>query len=724
MDGLRCRQITSSANFQAYGFTLLSLLILSFILPILLFIPLSILLFNCLKGVFQFIVVDLLDRRLKVDPVIPLLPQQQLQIKTKNLYHSLLRKYPWWHCLFNPQFSQYFFKRLMLAKVINQFGEIDGCLSRRSLYAAHAYHLLDNSDELLCSDSQRVLQQIIPSATNVFAAADLIFHQYPTASEIIVRTFLKINADKSAEKLSIEYSKLLHVLHKTNLLTETVIQALFDLELSLGCVEKIAATCSALSNLRLSRAMKICFLNQVCQMVPHLNLHDILRLDQYLKPLQRHGMLHAATFTLILQMAKNGCLTRRRIDEYVATHDNNSALASVLIELAQRRASDFQAVMKHLSRVGSDRHVVTIINFLSCNQLLDNEIMQRLSVQMPSFRSDPLAQFMNRLISYSADQIPLKPERNYEVFYAAVKLGLESKSRQRIYFGIYEIINRYQLPFKLDINNSQSTHTASIHHTSSNSALRLHRRYADKLQTVDLESVVDVEIMNFLKAENSKKFSVAMRAASNILNSPADFIDPKSKITLSYLFRLTWLACNDEQLLACSVADAKMLFLEALYEIQMGANLPAEGDNAVARIERPICRSGCFNKFLEKCRSVHPDVEQNYVTHQTAALKFPCLVHSIALRYLKDNPSKQNQVIIERSYAPIIMELKQTILDEFYEEFNCLYSSKQDEKLAEMIDAAEYIQLSDKHCQNILASCQQLSQNGSWLGRAFNWHVV
>jgi hypothetical protein len=184
------------------------------------------------------------------------------------------------------------------------------------------------------------------------------------------------------------------------------------------------------------------------------------------------------------------------------------------------------------------------------------------------------------------------------------------------------------------INDTQSTHTASVHKSVSESATRLFDRYHSRITGGGLEETIRrIQIFG----QSLLPTSVVNRAAKNcilrITNPGYVFTDGGSGITTRELLALVFLAINDNDQRRGSLENARGHFVQALYEIQRGYNLSETGEDQGGD-DRPICSPGTFNKLIERLNGVHPDCEIQFVTGETATLKLPIVVREEAMNYL------------------------------------------------------------------------------------------
>jgi hypothetical protein len=208
-------------------------------------------------------------------------------------------------------------------------------------------------------------------------------------------------------------------------------------------------------------------------------------------------------------------------------------------------------------------------------------------------------------------------------------------------------------------NNSQSTHTSSVHQASSATARRLQQRYRfselglfERLglfnYNYSLEGVLaTVETyLNGLSdnagpmrgvANSISVHAAAKRCLTRFKTDNAwDYVDAGSGVSIKKLVALVFLGVvdNSRRIEGCTKEDALSHFVEGLYEIQRGNNLNERGVDNVSRIDRSICPGGAFNKLVEKVRCFHQDGEMIFMTLQSAGAKLQIVAVEEAEVYL------------------------------------------------------------------------------------------
>ena len=256
-------------------------------------------------------------------------------------------------------------------------------------------------------------------------------------------------------------------------------------------------------------------------------------------------------------------------------------------------------------------------------------------------------------------------------------------------------------PINQPLNGAQSTHTASVHRTVSDSARRLFMRYGTQLESSNAEKWI-AAIKNWVLELPSQghTFQAAKRCILRIAQGNYHHTDPDSKVTTRQLLALSWLAIHDEHLRIGSLCDAQQQFCAGLYEIQREYNLSATGTDDGGEDDHVACFSGTFNKLMEKLMGVHPDVCIEFITSQTAAIKLQVIIRKEVARYLTPwtlnyflNFPKQWQQLNEEGIESIWNNIKSTVSKCVFEEFHSLFDSKESIKFTDFIDGGQYLQI-------------------------------
>lgn len=252
-------------------------------------------------------------------------------------------------------------------------------------------------------------------------------------------------------------------------------------------------------------------------------------------------------------------------------------------------------------------------------------------------------------------------------------------------------------------NPAQSTHTTSVHQTVSASAAKLMHRYRTELV---LETKIQEIIADIKGLDDEPKHQAAKRCIERITQVDYTFVD-SSGISIRQLLALAYIALHDESKRLSTLADAKALFIEGLYEIQRGYNLNALGQDQDGE-DLPICTAGTFNKILEKLNGIHPDVEIYYITHEGASSKFPRVAKAHAIAYLQALSTPTTAMEYQRikrlveglktdtSLELIWENIKAGVQAELWEEFSQAYvDNKHDARFLALINNGQYLPVPD-----------------------------
>jgi hypothetical protein len=269
------------------------------------------------------------------------------------------------------------------------------------------------------------------------------------------------------------------------------------------------------------------------------------------------------------------------------------------------------------------------------------------------------------------------------------------------------------------VNHTQSTHTASVHESASQSAQKLHEAYSDQVKDevrlAEIEKVIEKFLEKLPPDLNDSRVNKAARAAFDTVRK-SHYQDRVSKVSLRQLFAYTWLAVHDDQkFLDVSVKEREAIFVNALYEIQRGNNLDSHNKDD-GQSDKTICPAGRFNKLIE-CLKVmqHPLVDIVFVTRETANLKLCQLVKSELVRYLESTIKAQgieeSKKLIDRVFAGDPIEeaiwsvIKPTVAAAFIAEFHHVFNDSE-ESINKMIESGIYFELDEKkyrpHFEKIL----------------------
>ena len=227
-----------------------------------------------------------------------------------------------------------------------------------------------------------------------------------------------------------------------------------------------------------------------------------------------------------------------------------------------------------------------------------------------------------------------------------------------------------------------------VYRSVSSSAEKLWHNYHNQFVLEDkIQEIKDAVAL----LDDSFKHQVVRRCMLRISDPLYVFTDPSSKVSTRQLLALSYHALHDatkrkdDAGIEVSLADAKALFFDGLYEIQRGYNLNTEGvDDQLD--DKFICLAGTFNKLMAKLNGIHQDVAVYFITHEGARNKLPKLVQQHALQYLSSIVSATDvadylrildwltRLEAERSIVPIWPRIVDRVQAELWSEFGEAYS--------------------------------------------------
>ncbi|MBT4885379.1 MAG: hypothetical protein HON55_04415, partial [Legionellales bacterium] len=182
-------------------------------------------------------------------------------------------------------------------------------------------------------------------------------------------------------------------------------------------------------------------------------------------------------------------------------------------------------------------------------------------------------------------------------------------------------------------NPEESTMSASIHGSASQSASILKEKYDKTIDITDYVTTIikpliietpdqNIDFINSTaeqQATETTKRAAALRCLDRLLNDN-DYSDHKSGISLIMLVCLQHMAIDDDSRRISTKIDAQQSLLDGLYQIQRGGNInSAKKDNGLD--DNPICGPGTFNKLIEIMVGLHPDSKLIIITPELATLK-------------------------------------------------------------------------------------------------------
>jgi|GEM_PF-2577892 hypothetical protein len=186
---------------------------------------------------------------------------------------------------------------------------------------------------------------------------------------------------------------------------------------------------------------------------------------------------------------------------------------------------------------------------------------------------------------------------------------------ERIGEEMHALVDRMLQPNRAaDVfNGEQSTHTTSVHRSSSESASRLEHNHGEAVRRIGRDKILE-EIHQHLSASTHKDASVALRCLHTLRNNGYSFIDPVSGVATTQLLSLLWMALHrsEESLLNDGIEQ----LITACYQIQREYSDNESSDDC------PCCEAGEFNKFIESFVGLLPECELHYITREAASAKY------------------------------------------------------------------------------------------------------
>tara|TARA_B100000989_G_scaffold295871_2_gene277834 strand:- start:8417 stop:9922 length:1506 start_codon:yes stop_codon:yes gene_type:complete len=170
------------------------------------------------------------------------------------------------------------------------------------------------------------------------------------------------------------------------------------------------------------------------------------------------------------------------------------------------------------------------------------------------------------------------------------------------------------------LSPDQSTHTASVYRSASESAEKLANRYMETLQEQGSITVIE-QIKSYINQlpDDGFRNSFAKRSLERITGIDYNFTDSGSWISIHQLLGLCWLGLNDETICTAPREDRLRRFVVAISNCQH---------------DLTICNLHAFNKIISALDKIHPDVEIIYINKDFADLDLQAVVKREALNYL------------------------------------------------------------------------------------------
>ncbi|MDG2348461.1 MAG: hypothetical protein P8L77_03250 [Gammaproteobacteria bacterium] len=194
------------------------------------------------------------------------------------------------------------------------------------------------------------------------------------------------------------------------------------------------------------------------------------------------------------------------------------------------------------------------------------------------------------------------------------------------------IVGLFETNTNIQINNNQSTHTASVHQSASKSAKELSKKYGTAIEGELANELVEMlknDISNLTRNDfvSEKQISAAIRCIDRLMEPSTSFTDKTSDLSIIQLLALTYEAAKDENYRNNILQDYLEAITLGLYEIQRGYNLNDNGidDN---KYDSPICPGGSFNKLIEKMVGILPDCSMVFINADSINIKLLSLIRA------------------------------------------------------------------------------------------------
>ena len=236
------------------------------------------------------------------------------------------------------------------------------------------------------------------------------------------------------------------------------------------------------------------------------------------------------------------------------------------------------------------------------------------------------------------------------------------------------------------INGTQSTHSASVHESVSDSAIALSRIYGQDISDDDVTNHISelkskIECFSPNETITVHIHEAAKRGIDRVANIDKEFQDPKSQLSIKQLIALTQIAAKDEGYRKHTYNHYLEAIILALYEIQRGYNLNDNCIDDMSEYDDTICLSGTFNKIIEKMVGILPDCHIHFITFDIIKFKAIQLVKNLIFQFFDDRaslnlPNEDELSSLETTQRAIYIEhLKDIINSESNHEDNPLFNA-------------------------------------------------
>jgi len=459
-------------------------------------------------------------------------------------------------------------------------------------------------------------------------------------------------------------------------------------------------------------------------LVIEMNKHGIFSAENYEKVIQHYNLYHAVFGMVYLKKA--GLFSAEYID--LMLQQPNPYLASrILIYMHKNRFFSFdnyKTVVNHPEMSNS----INVLCILHYSNLLTADNRKKIENHKNVEYLKGILKVLYYANILSEKNFELSVTYAYQFYQVDAIKELLGKFRpglfkQKIFDEMLRIFesNHYDIQKATDpivsylrrvlrdvniFNRLENTHTASIHASASSSALKLFQRYpiqiAEDQLNVQLNNIREYVTQLAQANTQNKKLQIAKKFINWFIQNEKEartFTDPVSKVSLEQLLALAWVAINDVK--QENYEEALKCLIEGFSEMYCGVK--RDGSDLW------ICRSGMFNKLIEKLVSFHEDVTLVYMTKESATLKLKCLVREEAEGYLlalasevRDELVYEHLIEVKTVFSQDGLEegmyelIKAKVSDRYWSEFFSLYKGKNDPEFINAIEAGCYVDLREK----------------------------
>lgn len=427
---------------------------------------------------------------------------------------------------------------------------------------------------------------------------------------------------------------------------------------------------------------------------------------------------HMSVVDGLIKLHRATILTKEN-REAILKHDNSYTVASVYVELSRAN------ILNDITRASVLKFrahyevscVLSGVQLLSSSNLLNDENYSRFIQNRGCFTYFLLTRLPSHLFNQIVfDQIITLGDENTIDEYVHTLLAQQEREQ-----------HAHNVHPQETINEGQSTHTASVHKSVTESLIRLKARYGSSKR---INQLACEGALQFAYAINEKNFpeieALKRNAAKDFLCKVSKIWDEEeagSKVSIQAMLGYIWQAMHDTNLLKCDSRTAEILFIEHLYEITRGYNIDDVGKDNGQDQDLAICISGTINKLVDTLNGgLHPDIDIIFVTKKTAAVKLTIIVRECVIDYVKQSNdkalllkaiSKMEQRNFDKELEKVVIswEIPQEILDQIKEkvlhQFNDEFATFLEiGELSELTDTMEYVLVDEASFKKIEAICK------------------